>query len=119
LENTAFGNTVYDRGFEPGLRSHTITFSGYFNNEDAAQNTFLDYMKTTQESAIVTIQCFRDRDEPGWGGSAVITGITVGTPVDGLCAINGTLQISGGLREYLSEAILEGAKIGELVVATT
>ena len=29
LENTAFGDGVYDRTYQPGLRAHTISFSGY------------------------------------------------------------------------------------------
>ena len=119
LENTAFGDTVYDRGFQPGLRSHTITFSGYCDDADPGQAALLDIMKTTEEPVPVTIQCFYDRDEPGWGGDAVITGITVNTAVDGLSAISGTLQVSGGLKPYLSGVIADGVYAGELVVATT
>lgn len=118
LENTAFGDTVYDRGFQPGLRNHTITFSGYCDAADAGQQTLLDSMKTTQESELVTIQCFYDRDKPGWGGSAVVTGITIGTPVDGLASINGTLQISGGLKPYLSGVITEGILVGDPASST-
>ena len=103
LENTAFGDTVYDRSFQPGLRSHTVTFSGYTEDTNAAQDALLDEMKSTDEPSAVTVVCLHNRTtgaKAGWTGSAVITGLTVSSPVDGLSALSGTLQVSGGLSTY-------------------
>jgi len=103
LENTAFGDTVYDRSYQPGLRSHTVTFSGYCEDTDVAQDALLDEMRVTDEPTAVTVVCLHEREtsqKAGWTGSAVITGLTVGAPVDGLSPISGTLQVSGGLSTY-------------------
>lgn len=103
LENTAFGDTVYDRSYQPGLRSHTVTFSGYSEDSNAAQDALLDEMKSTDEPSIVTVVCLYERTtgvKAGWTGSGVITGLTVGSPVDGLAPFSGTIQITGGLATY-------------------
>jgi len=103
LENTAFGDTVHDRGFEPGLRSHTVTFSGYYEDSDTAQSALVDNMMSTNASAASTLVLLHNKttgSKAGFTGSAVITGLTVGEPVDGLATFNGTAQISGGLSTY-------------------
>ena len=103
LENTAFGDTVYDRSYQPGLRSHTVTFSGYTEDTNTAQDALLDEMKSTDEPSAVTVVLLHERttgSKAGWTGSGVITGLTVSSPVDGLSALSGTLQISGGLSTY-------------------
>jgi len=101
LENTAFGDGVYDRSYQPGLRAHTISISGFANaTGDTAQIALLGEMKSTNEptAAGVTVVCLYDNStEKGWTGSAVITGITMGAPVDGLSPFSGTFQVSGGL----------------------
>lgn len=98
LENTAFGDTVYDRGFQPGLRSHTITFSGYSDPADNSHKYLLDRQKSTVESALVYIAARYDRSTPkGWDGKGVVTGLTVSEPIDGLAAFSGTVQITAGL----------------------
>ena len=98
LENTAFGTTVYDRSYQPGLRAHTISISGYAApTSDTAQAALLAEMKSTDEPTAVTVVCYYDTTPKGWTGSAVITGLTVGAPVDGLAAFSGTFQVSGGL----------------------
>ena len=99
LENTAFGDTVYDRSYQPGLRAHTISISGYANpTADTAQMALLTEMKSTDEPTAVTVVCLYDNDtEKGWTGSAVVTGLTIGAPVDGLAPFSGTFQVSGGL----------------------
>jgi hypothetical protein len=99
LENTAFGDTVYDRTYQPGLRAHTVTVSGYMDpTADTAQIALLDEMRSTDEPTAVTLVCLYDNDtEKGWTGSAVITGLTVSAPVDGLAPFSGTFQVSGGL----------------------
>ena len=103
LENTAFGDTVYDRSFQPGLRSHTITFSGYTEDDDSGQDILFDDQKSTDEPNLLRIVVLHEREtseKAGWVGNSVVTGLTVGTPVDGLSPISGTLQISGGLATY-------------------
>lgn len=98
LENTSFGDTVYDRGFQPGLRSHTITFSGYSDPADNSHSYLLDRQKSTVAAAAVWVDLHYDRDTPkGWEGSGVVTGLTISEPVDGLCAFSGTVQITAGL----------------------
>lgn len=105
LENTAFGDTVYDRSYQPGLRSHTITFSGYTEEDDSGQDILLDDQVSTDEPSLLNVVVLHEREtskKAGWEGNAVITGLTIGTPVDGLSPISGTFQISGGLSTYSS-----------------
>ena len=45
LENTVFGDTVYDRSYAAGLRSHTVTFSGYSDPADNSHSYLLNMMK--------------------------------------------------------------------------
>jgi hypothetical protein len=100
LENTAFGSTTpYDRTYQPGLRAHTVTISGYADPaSDTAQMALLNGMRASTEPAAVTIVCYYNTTTPqGWTGSAVVTGLTVGMPVDGLSPFSGTFQVSGGL----------------------
>jgi len=98
LENTAFGDTVYDRSYQPGLRSHSITISGYTEDTGTAVSALLNAQRASTAPAAVTVVCLYDNDtEKGWTGSAVITGLTVGAPVDGLSPFSGTFQVSGGL----------------------
>ena len=106
LENTAFGDTVYDRGFQPGVRSHTLTFSGYSDPADNSHDYLLDLQKTTTANALVYVKAAYARSTKGssqsskakgWEGKGVVTGLTIATPVDGLAAFSGTVQIAGGL----------------------
>lgn len=98
LENTSFGDTVYDRGFQPGLRSHTLTFSGYSDPGEVEHAYLLSLQKTTVASAKVSFGVHYDRVTPkGWHGDGVVTGLTINTPIDGLAAFSGTIQIAGGV----------------------
>ena len=98
LEKTAFAASVNDRAFDPGLRSHTISFSGYCEDTGTAQDALLDNMAAGNTNAVATIVVNYDRTTPkGWTGSGAITNLTVGTPVDGLETISGSFQITGGL----------------------
>lgn len=100
LENTVFSSGGYDRTYQPGLRSHTISISGYYEKSTAstAQAALLDEMRASTEPSVVTVKCLYDNStEKGWTGSAVITGLTVSAPVDGLAPFSGTFQVSGGL----------------------
>ena len=103
LENTVFGDTVYDRTYQPGLRSHTITFSGYTEAANAGQDIMLDEQRSGTEASLLKIAVLTERvadARAGWWGEGVITGITIGTPVDGLSPMSGTLQVSGGLATF-------------------
>jgi len=106
LENTAFGDTVYDRAYQPGLRAHTLSFSGFSDPTDNSHDYLLDLQKTTTESAAVYFKAAYVRDTyadsktsgaHGWSGKGIVTGLTISTPVDGLAAFSGTVQITGGL----------------------
>jgi len=98
LENTAFGDTVYDRSYSPGLRSHTLTFSGYSDPSDAVHDFLLGYQLATAEGTEIYFETQYDRSTPkGWSGKGVVTGLTISTPVDGLAAFSGTIQVTDGL----------------------
>lgn len=98
LENTAFGDTVYDRGYQPGLRSHTVTFSGYSDPADNSHSFLLDLQKANTASTAIYFETQYDRSTPkGWSGKGVVTGLTISTPVDGLAAFSGTIQVTDGL----------------------
>ena len=129
LEHTEFivgssGSTVRERLYEPGLRSPTMSFSGFSEDTNTAQLALTDPMRKGSSAVLVTMRCVYDRTITagvcGWTGDAVITGLTIGTPVDGVSPFSGTLQITGGLTEYNADGIvLDGILIGDLVVATT
>jgi len=51
LENTAFGDTVYDRAYQPGLRAHTLSFSGYSDPTDNSHAYLLDLEAAGTERA--------------------------------------------------------------------
>ena len=125
LDASAFGDDIRDRDFIPGLRNPTVTFSGYADITNTAQNTLVDYQKRGSTMSNVTVICAHERGDTsvraaGWSGSGPITGLTVGTPVDGLAAFSGTVQISGGLTTYsFGGSVLEGLLLGDLVVGTT
>jgi hypothetical protein len=105
LENTAFGDTVYDRSYQPGLRAHTISFSGYSDPADNSHSYLLNLQRAGTEAALVFFKAAYLRSTEatgssgasGWDGKGVVTGLTISTPVDGLAAFSGTVQITGGL----------------------
>lgn len=106
LENTSFSTSgKYDRNYQPGLRAHTLTFSGYSDPADNSHDYLLDLQKTTTASALVyfkvahlrSTQASGSSGAKGWDGEGVVTGLTISTPVDGLAAFSGTVQITGGL----------------------
>jgi hypothetical protein len=106
LENTAFGSaTPYDRTYQSGLRAHTISFSGYSDPGDNSHSYLLDLQAAGTEAALVYFKAAYLRatsthgstGASGWDGKGVVTGLTISTPVDGLAAFSGTVQITGGL----------------------
>jgi len=97
LENTHFGST-YDRGFEPGLRSHTVSFSGYSEDTDAAQHALLAEMTTAALPAAVTLYMLTNNDAgstAGFTGSVILTGITRGATPDGLQTFSANGRVNG------------------------
>lgn len=106
LENTAFGDGVYDRTYQPGLRAHTISFSGYSDPGDNSHSYLLNLQRSGTEAKHVFFKAAYVRDTysdsktsgaKGWDGEGVVTGLTISTPVDGLAAFSGTVQVTGGL----------------------
>ena len=105
LENTAFGATVYDRGYQPGLRAHTVSFSGFSDPADNSHSYLLNLQRAGSSNTLVYVkaaylrstQAAGSTGAKGWDGQGVVTGLTISTPVDGLAAFSGTIQITGGL----------------------
>ena len=106
LENTHFGDTVHDRTYQPGLRAHAISFSGYSDPTDNSHSYLLNLQRSGTEAKHVFFKAAYVRDTyadsqtakaHGWDGEGIVTGLTISTPIDGLAAFSGTVQISGGL----------------------
>ena len=98
LENTGFGASVYDRGYQPGLRAHTLSFAGYSDPIEIEHKYLLDLQKIGTEMAKVSFSVHFDRATPkGWHGDGVVTGLTISTPIDGLAAFSGNIQVTGGI----------------------
>ena len=98
LENTGFGASVYDRGYQPGLRAHTLSFAGYSDPAEVRHKYLLDLQKAGTEMAKVGFYVQYDRaTTKGWHGDGVVTGLTISTPIDGLAAFSGNIQVTGGV----------------------
>jgi hypothetical protein len=100
LETTAFGDG-WDRTFVPGLRGATATFAGYYEDTSTGQYLALSYLLNTGTPTTVSAQLLYYHPTTatynGFAGGAVITGITLGAPVDGIQPISGNLQFDGGV----------------------
>lgn len=95
LETTAFGDG-WDRTYVPGLRSATATISGYFADDDTGQRNFFYNGMSTRTPAVVAAK-LKYSATAGYEGNAIVTGITIGAPVDGLQTFSANLQFSGGV----------------------
>ena len=97
LENTAFG--VKDRTYQPGIRTVTVDFAGYYESTRSAQKYLVDSLKTTAALRKAYVKCLYRRAATvlGLDGSGPITAVTVGGAVDGLVPFSGSIQISGGM----------------------
>ena len=99
LEKTCFGST-YDREYAPGLRSKTVTFSGYSEDTDAAQRAVLAEFTTASLPAAVTLKLLTNNNAGsivGFTGSAILTGVTRGASPDGLQTFSANAQMTGRL----------------------
>jgi len=97
LEKTVFGST-YDREYTPGMRSKTVSFSGYSEDTDAAQMAVLAEMTTAALPAAVTLVLMTNNNvgtSAGFTGSAIITGVTRGAAPDGLQTFSVNAQMTG------------------------
>lgn len=101
LETTAFGDG-WDRTYVPGLRGVTATFSGYYEDTSTGQYAVLSYLLNTGTPTTVAAQLLYYHPTTatfnGFAGTAVITGITLGAPVDGVQPISANLQFDGGIK---------------------
>ena len=105
LEKTNFGST-YDREYEPGLRSGTVTFSGYSEDSDNVQDYMLDcftastgpYSSTGMHVVLLTNNTTGAKC--GFKSNCIITGLTRGAAPDGLQTFSGTLQLTGLITTY-------------------
>lgn len=102
LETTAFGSTTpWDRTYVPGLRAPTATFSGYYEDTSTGQYALIQYMMSTATPSTVAAQLLYYHPTTatfaGYAGTAIITGITLGAPVDGIQPLSANLQFDGGI----------------------
>ncbi len=102
LETTVFGSTTpWDRTFVPGLRSPTATFSGYYEDTSTGQYSIVQLLMSTATPSTVDAQLLYYHPTTGtyagYAGTAVMTGITLGAPVEGIQPISANLQFSGGV----------------------
>ena len=103
LDVTAFGNTTpWDRLFVPGLRGVTATFSGYYEDTSTGQYTLLSQLMNTETPTTVAAQLLYYHPTTatynGFAGTAVITGVTLGAPVDGIQPLSANLTFTGGIQ---------------------
>ena len=95
LEDTVFGDK--DRGYQPGLRTATVDFAGYYESSEARQKWLVDRMKSGGTNAKYGVDCLYSTTPKGFQGDGVLTALSVGGAVDGLVPFTGTFQIGGGM----------------------
>ena len=95
LETSAFGGG-WDRTYVPGLRSGTVTFSGYFADDDTGQRNIFYQGMSTRTPAQVAIK-LRHAAANGFEGNIVVTGITIGSAVEGVQTFSANGQFNGGV----------------------
>jgi hypothetical protein len=105
LEKTNFAST-YDREFQPGLRSWTVSMSGFSEDADNVQDYLLDNFtatggpKATTSVYAVLLTNNNTGSKAGFQGQGVITGLTRGATPDGYQTFSANLQGSGLLATY-------------------
>lgn len=95
LETTAFGDG-WDRTYVPGLRSGTVTFSGYFEDTDTGQRNIFYQGMSTRTPAVVALK-LRYGVANGYEGNIVVTGVTIGSPMEGLQTFSASGQFTSGV----------------------
>ena len=97
LETTVFGGG-WDRTYVPGLRSATMTANGYFAEDDTGQRNFwLNGMSTRTPAQVGVKLNYGTGVGAGYEGNVVVTGLTIGVPVDGIQTFSMTGQFNGGV----------------------
>ncbi len=97
LETSAFGGG-WDRTYVPGLRSATMTASGYFAEDDTGQRNFwLNGMSTRTPAQVGVKLKYGTGANAGFEGNVVVTGITIGAPMEGLQTFSMTGTFNGGV----------------------
>lgn len=97
LETTAFGDG-FNRTYVPGLRAATATVSGYFADDDTgSRNLFYNMMSTRTPAQVAVKLKYGSVASAGYEGNAVITGVTVGVPNEGLQTFSANLTFNGGV----------------------
>ena len=100
LETTAFGGG-WDRTYVPGLRGVTATFSGYYEDTSTGQYTAISLLMNSGTPTTVDAQLLYYHPTTatfkGYAGGAIMTGLTIGAPVDGIQPISANLQFDGGV----------------------
>ena len=98
LERTAFGDT-FDRAYLSGLRSHTVSFSGYSDDADAGQLAVLAEMTTSLAPAQLTLKMMTNNNaggtSRGYQLTIVLTGITRSAAPDALQTFSANGQGTG------------------------
>ena len=95
LETTVFGDG-WDRTYVPGLRTATATISGYFADDDTGQRNLYYNGMSTRTPAQVAVK-LKYSATLGFEGNAIVTGLTIGAPVDGIQTFSANLQFNGGV----------------------
>jgi hypothetical protein len=95
IDNTAYGTTVQDRSFLPGLRAHTVEFSGLYNGS-SGQLTLTGKMKKGGTPSLTSMS-FITTGSKGYKGAILVESIGVDSNVDGVVAFSGSGKASGGL----------------------
>jgi len=95
IDNTHYGTTVQDRTFTPGLRAHTVEFSGNYNGS-SAQLAVVAKMKKSGTPSLTSMH-FYTTGAKGFKGKVLIENIGLDSNVDGLIQFSGSGKVSGGL----------------------
>ena len=111
LEETAFGST-FDREYLSGLRSWSVTLSGYSEDSDSVQKYLIKnftatagpYSSTAVYVAMITGvgAGTAGTEVSGYDGKGIIVGVTRGATPDGLQTFNANIQGTGLLTTYAS-----------------
>ncbi len=100
LETTAFGDG-WNRTYVPGLRGVTATFSGYYEDTSTGQYVLTNLMMNTATPTTSSVQLLYYHPTTGtykgFAGGAVLTGLTLGEPVEGVQPLSATLTFDGGI----------------------
>jgi len=104
IDDTDYGTTTPDRTFSPGLRAHTVEFSGNYS-DDAGMKHLTDKMLSSNAPSMTTMIFLTQKTtgaREGFKGVVLVENIGIDSNVDGLVAFSGSGKVSGGLDTYSS-----------------